>query len=120
MFNTAVTVRSILLYTSSFNIIYCAVDGVRFRASPFEICDGQSGAGTGYSPSTSVFPCQYHSTIATYSFNHSSFPHRQHSIGSIINRPIPVAARSNIWVCGRSFVGIVGSNPTGGMDACLL
>ena len=27
--------------------------------------------------------------------------------------PIPVAARSNAWVCGRSRVGIVGSNPAG-------
>jgi len=24
------------------------------------------------------------------------------------------------WVCGRSLAGIVGSNPTGGMDVCLL
>jgi hypothetical protein len=23
------------------------------------------------------------------------------------------------WVCGRSFAGIVGSNPAGGMDDCL-
>jgi len=30
--------------------------------------------------------------------------------------PIPVAARSK--VCGRSLAGIVGSNPTGGMDIC--
>jgi len=30
--------------------------------------------------------------------------------------PVPVAARSKAWVCGRSFAGIVGSNPTGGMD----
>ena len=34
--------------------------------------------------------------------------------------PIPVAARSEVWVCGRSLAGIVGSNPTGGMDVCLL
>jgi hypothetical protein len=27
-----------------------------------------------------------------------------------------VAARSKAWVCGRSLVGIVGSNPAGGMD----
>jgi hypothetical protein len=34
--------------------------------------------------------------------------------------PIPVAARSKAWVCGRSLSGIVGSNPAGGMDVCLL
>ena len=34
--------------------------------------------------------------------------------------PVPVAARSKAWVCGRSPAGIVGSNPTGGMDVCLL
>ena len=31
-------------------------------------------------------PPQYHSTIAPYSFIHSSFPHRQHIIGSVVNR----------------------------------
>ena len=30
--------------------------------------------------------------------------------------PIPVAARSKAWVCGRSLAGIVSSNPVGGMD----
>ena len=30
--------------------------------------------------------------------------------------PVPVAMRSKAWVCGRSPAGIVGSNPTGGMD----
>jgi hypothetical protein len=34
--------------------------------------------------------------------------------------PIPVAARSKAWVYGRSLTGIVDSNPTGGMDVCLL
>jgi hypothetical protein len=34
--------------------------------------------------------------------------------------PIPVAARSKTWVAGRALAGIVGSNPTGGMDGCLL
>jgi hypothetical protein len=28
--------------------------------------------------------------------------------------PIPVAARSQAWVCGRSLAGILGSNPVGG------
>jgi hypothetical protein len=34
--------------------------------------------------------------------------------------PIPVAAPSKAWVCGRSLAEIVGSNPAGGMDVCLL
>jgi len=36
-----------------------------------------------------------------------------------VPRPIPVAARSKAWAFGRSFAGIVGSNPAGGMDVCL-
>ena len=34
--------------------------------------------------------------------------------------PVPVAARPKAWVCGRSLAEIVGSNPTGGMDICML
>ena len=28
--------------------------------------------------------------------------------------PVPVAARSKVWVCGRSLAGIAGSNPARG------
>jgi hypothetical protein len=34
--------------------------------------------------------------------------------------PIPVAARSKVWVFGRSLAGIAGSNPSAGMDVRLL
>ena len=32
--------------------------------------------------------------------------------------PVPVAARSKAWVCGRSIAGVVGSKPTGDVDVC--
>jgi hypothetical protein len=37
---------------------------VRSRVSPCGICGEQNGTGTGFSPRTSVFPCQFHTTGA--------------------------------------------------------
>ena len=34
--------------------------------------------------------------------------------------PVPVAARSKAWVCGRSLAGIEDTNAAGCMDFCLL
>ena len=42
---------------------------VRSWVSPCEICGGQSDTGTCFSATTSVFPCQYNSTIAPYSLH---------------------------------------------------
>jgi hypothetical protein len=36
---------------------------VRARVNPGGVCGEQSGAGTGFSPSSSDFPCQYHPTV---------------------------------------------------------
>ena len=38
----------------------------------------------------------------------------------MFEKPVPVAARFKAWVCGCSPAKIVGLNPTGDMDVCLL
>jgi len=39
---------------------------------------------------------------------------------TLCSKPSPVAARSKLWLCGRSLAVIVGSNPAGGMRVPLL
>jgi hypothetical protein len=45
--------------------------------------------------------------------------HKLDMIFTIVSQLIPVAARSTVWVCSRSLVGITGSNPAGSMYVCL-
>ena len=49
---------------------------------------------------------------------HAFFDISNHNV--ILFLSVPVAARSKAQVYGRSYAEIVGSNPTGGTDVCLL
>jgi hypothetical protein len=51
--------------------LHIAAVCVRFKACPHAIFGGQSGTGRGFTPITSVFLCQYHSTKVP----HSCFVH---------------------------------------------
>jgi hypothetical protein len=35
-------------------------------------------------------------------------------------KPIPVAASSEVWICGHSLAGIAGSSPARGINVCVL
>jgi hypothetical protein len=51
-----------LVFITETECVYCAVrTGYLYnsRSSPREICSGRSGTGTGLSPSSSVYRCQY-------------------------------------------------------------
>jgi hypothetical protein len=48
--------------------LHIAEAQVRSQAGSCEICGGQRGTGTGFSPNTSVFPCHCYSTNALYSY----------------------------------------------------
>jgi hypothetical protein len=53
---------------------------VRARVNPCGICSGQSGTGTGFSPSSSVSPCQYIVISSQVLFHNGSLLHSEFNI----------------------------------------
>jgi hypothetical protein len=56
-------------------------DRVRSQFSPSEMYVRKSSTGTGFSPSISVYPRQYHSTNASHSWKIAIFFIRRHFLG---------------------------------------
>ena len=56
----------------------------------------------------------------SFFFNVNSVNSHYLSVHIRCYEPIPVARQSKASVCGRLPAEIAGSNPTGGMDVCLL
>jgi hypothetical protein len=67
-------------------------------------------------------------SVSPYTFNYltlcramtQTVSRRPVTSKACVRSPIPVAARSRAWVYGRSLTGIVGSNPAGGLDVCVV
>ena len=73
-----------------------AEDRVRSQISPREICVRKSGSGAGYTHSTSVHPCQYHSANAPYPFIH--LPPTLYNVSLLVLLFTPVTIIMLGWV----------------------
>jgi len=67
------------------------------------------------------FPLVMHLHTHTHTYTHTHVHTHTHTHTHWrYTWTFPLAARSKAWVCGPLLVEIVGSNPIGGLDACLL
>ena len=65
-------------------------------------------------------PTRVSRMYSSYSKVHHSLIDNLHLFKVMRNGPIPVAAQSKTWVCGRSLAGVVISNPARSIDVSLL
>jgi hypothetical protein len=63
-----------------------------------------------------VDPVNHHLCLSNYCPSDTHFFFKK----SDLKAPIPVAPRSQAWVCGLSLAGVADSIPAGVMDVCLL
>jgi hypothetical protein len=68
---------------------------VRARVFPCRICGGQSCTGIGIFPSSSVLPCQYHSTVAPYSYIIRGMNNRPVGVSSSETQSHPIDMNNN-------------------------
>jgi len=75
---------------------------VRIQAGPCRICSRQSDTKTGFSPNTSVFPCQYHSTHPHLSVGSTSRTNRR-SPGTLLIKGKGKAVPLQAWTGPEDF-----------------
>ena len=68
------------------------------KVSPCEIYGGQSGTEAGFSPSTSVLPCQHYSTISPYSPSFKCCSYRWINGGSMENLQKTTFSRKSFFL----------------------
>jgi hypothetical protein len=73
---------------------------VRSWAGPCEVCGCQIGSGAGFSPSTSVLPCQYHSTSAACLFSSQGCSYQKDKQ----TKPGNLPKSSALWEIGLHWV----------------
>ena len=100
---------------SSLHLTQISVDCLSVERVSCKSADFDETNHSFYGPPENAYECKLLKVDSTEEFVVFKAVYRYRK-----NMPVPVAARSKAWSCGRSLAGIVGSNPTGGMYVCKL